>query len=250
MRLFTNILLVTFVVLAAASIFTMFYTKKIARPLKQLTEAAEKVDRGNYDYKLTYDKDDEVGRLTKTFQRLVDDMKKHIGDLNHRVFIDALTKIKNKAAFTNACNEIQSQIDSSDTVTPFAIGVLDCNDLKYVNDVFGHEKGDKYLQCASKTICDIFQHSPVFRIGGDGFAVLLRNYDYQNREILVRQFKNTAKEINSSAKHKWERVDVAIGIADFDPSNDRFVADVVRRADKLMYENKQKLKAENNSDKN
>lgn len=249
MHLLTNILLVTFIVLAAASIFTMIYTRKIAKPLKQLTEAAEKVDKGNYDYKLTYDKDDEVGRLTKTFQRLVDDMRKHIGDLNHRVFIDSLTKIKNKAAFTNVCNEIQSHIDNDESVAPFAIGILDCNDLKYVNDVIGHEKGDEYLKNASKTICDVFQHSPVFRIGGDEFAVLLRNYDYQNRNVLVRQFKNIATEVNTSAKHKWERIDVAIGIADYDPSDDRFVSDVVRRADRMMYENKQMLKNENKSSK-
>lgn len=243
MRLFTNILVISLAILAMASIFTMIYTRKIAKPLKQLTEAAEKVDRGNYDYNLTYDKDDEVGRLTRTFQRLVDDMRKHIGDLNHRVFIDSLTKIKNKAAFTNACNEIQTQIDSDNAVAPFAVGILDCNDLKYVNDFFGHEKGDYYLKNASKTICDIFQHSPVFRIGGDEFAVLLRNYDYQNREVLVRQFKNTATEINSSAKHKWEKVDVAIGMADYDPAEDFYVSDVVRRADRMMYENKHKLKS-------
>lgn len=105
------------------------------------------------------------------------------------------------------------------------------------------------MKFSMKTICDVFQHSPVFRIGGDEFAVLLRNYDYQNRNVLVRQFKNIATEVNTSAKHKWERIDVAIGIADYDPSDDRFVSDVVRRADRMMYENKQMLKNENKSSK-
>lgn len=242
-RLFANISIISLIILLLACIFTMFYTRHIAKPLKQLTEAAENVDKGNYDYKLTYDKDDEVGKLTKTFQRLVDDIKKHIGDLNSKVFTDALTMIKNKAAFTTACNEIQSQIDNKKLTQPFAIGIFDCNNLKYINDVFGHEKGDIYLRKASSAICNVFLHSPVFRIGGDEFAVILRNYDYKHKDALLKQFDILKEENNISIENKWEKLDIAMGFADFDEQSDQYVADVVRRADKLMYENKQKLKA-------
>ena len=244
-RLFTNITVVSLAVLILACVFTLFFTRHIAKPLKQLTEAAEKVDHGNYDYQLTYDKDDEVGRLTKTFQRLVDDIKKHIGDLNTRVFTDPLTKIKNKAAFSTACNEIQAQIDQGEAVQPFAIGIFDCNNLKSINDIFGHEKGDIYLRRASQTICDVFKHSPVFRIGGDEFAVILRNFDYEGRDVLLRQFKNVQVEINASNKNKWEMVDVAVGMTEFDIKSDRYVTDVIRRADKIMYEDKRSLKTDN-----
>ena len=242
-QLFVGISVVSLSVLIVACIFTMFYTRRIAKPLKQLTEAAEQVDRGNYNYKLTYEGDDEVGRLTRTFKHLVDDLKKHIGDLNTKVFTDALTKIKNKAAFTAACNEIQAQIDSGEVVQPFAVGVFDCNNLKYVNDIFGHEKGDIYLRNASNTICNVFLHSPVFRIGGDEFAVILRNFDYEGREVLINQLETNIVEINASTKNKWEKVDIAYGITAFDEHSDRYVNDVVRRADKLMYDHKQKIKA-------
>lgn len=242
-RLFTNISVISLIILVLACIFTMFYTRHITKPLKQLTEAAENVDKGNYDYKLTYFKDDEVGKLTKTFKHLVDDFKKHIGDLNYKVFTDALTHIKNKAAFTAACNEIQEQIDNKSLKQPFAVGIFDCNNLKYINDVFGHEKGDIYLRKASSAICNVFVHSPVFRIGGDEFAVILRNFDYEHRESLLKQFEATTTEINASTKNKWETVDIAVGIADFDETSDQYISDVVRRADRIMYENKQKLKA-------
>lgn len=244
-RLFANISIISLIILLLACIFTMFYTRHIAKPLKQLTEAAENVDKGNYDYKLTYDKDDEVGKLTKAFQRLVDDIKKHIGDLNSKVFTDALTKIKNKAAFTTACNEIQSQIDNKELTQPFAIGIFDCNNLKYINDIFGHDKGDIYLRKVSNAICNVFLHSPVFRIGGDEFAVILRNYDYKYKDTLLKQFDIVKAENNVSTENKWEKLDIAMGFADFDEQSDQYVADVVRRADKLMYENKQKLKAAN-----
>ena len=242
-RLLVGISVVSLSVLILACIFTMFYTKRIAKPLKQLTEAAEQVDRGNYNYKLTYDADDELGRLTRTFKHLVDDFKKHIGDLNTKVFTDSLTKIKNKAAFTAACNEIQAQIDSGDIVQPFAIGIFDCNNLKYINDIFGHEKGDVYLKNASSAICNVFLHSPVFRIGGDEFAVILRNFDYEGREVLINQFETSIAEINAGTKNKWEKVDMAFGITAYDEKTDRYVSDVVRRADKEMYDHKQQIKA-------
>ena len=46
--------------------------------------------------------------------------------------------------------------------------------LKLINDTYGHEKGDIYLKTACNAICDVFRHSPVFRMGGDEFAVLLQ----------------------------------------------------------------------------
>ena len=67
----------------------------------------------------------------------------------------------------------------------FAITILDVNDLKQVNDTLGHQAGDKYLCEASKIICNIFAHSPVFRIGGDEFAVISQGSDYENIDELV-----------------------------------------------------------------
>ena len=79
-----NILILAAEVLIAATIFTMFYTKRITRPLEQLTEAANQVDRGNYDFELNYDKDDELGRLINTFKLLSNHTRDHISDLNKR----------------------------------------------------------------------------------------------------------------------------------------------------------------------
>lgn len=241
-KLVGNILIVAAAVLAASCLFTMFYTRRITKPLEQLTEAAEQADRGNYDYALDYEQDDEVGRLTKTFKRLSGHMKDHISDLNRQAYIDALTHVKNKGAFSAAVDEIQGQLKSSHGQMAFAIGVFDCDDLKQINDQFGHDKGDEYLKAASRVICRVFQHSPVFRIGGDEFSVILRGEDYQNREALVRQLERAKAEIVAATENKWEQVHVSMGIAIYDPQNDRTVNDVARRADEIMYENKRNRK--------
>lgn len=242
-NLIVNILIVALEVLAAASLFTMFYSKRITKPLEQLTEAAQQVEKGNYDVALNYDRDDEVGRLTKTFKNLSSHMKANISDLNKRVYVDALTSVRNKGAYSTYLEEMQNRLEAAGGQMAFAVGVFDCDDLKAINDKFGHDKGDLYLKNASRLICRVFQHSPVFRIGGDEFSVILQNEDFRNRDALVREFEKGMAEINGSTDNQWEHVRVAMGIAVYDQRNDHFVNDVVRRADKTMYENKRVRKA-------
>ena len=154
------------------------------------------------------------------------------------MYVDALTSVRNKGAFSAAVEELQAQMDGSEEKQEFAVGVFDCNDLKMINDRYGHDKGDVYLKTACRLICRVFQHSPVFRIGGDEFAVILKNDDFRSREELVRRFEETAERNNAAAANKWEEVHVAMGIAEFDPGCDSYVIDTVRRADKIMYANK------------
>ena len=240
--LIKNIMLVAAEVLVVAWLVFMLYTRRITRPLEQLTEAAEQADRGNYDYELTYTGNDELGILTSTFRRMSKHLKEHISDLNKQVFFDALTHAKNKGAFTNAVNELQEQIEADKSAIEFAIGVFDCDNLKLINDECGHDKGDIYLKTASRTIGRIFKHSPLYRVGGDEFAVILTNEDYKNMDMLFTRFDEERAKINGSVAERWEQVQISTGFAIYDPASDRKVIDVVRRADTIMYEDKRNRK--------
>ena len=241
-QLIAQVLIVAAVVLVLTVLLTRIITGNIVRPLKQLTEAAKKTDEGNYDFTLDYNGNDEVGTLTRTFKRMADHMKEHISDLNRRANVDALTSVRNKGAFASYIDDMQKKIDEGQEEAEFAIGVFDCDDLKTVNDKYGHDKGDVYLKTASQLICRVFQHSPVFRIGGDEFAVILRNDDYRYREDLVASFEKATAETSANQEKPWNQVHVAMGIAEFDPAQDHTVIDTMRRADKMMYTNKRKHK--------
>ena len=242
-RLVINILICALEVMIAAVVFVMFYARRITSPLEQLTRAAEQVDQGNYEIELTYDRDDEVGRLTNTFKRLVSHVREHITDLNRKVYVDPLTSVKNKGAYADCVEALQHRMDRSKTSLRFAVGVFDCDDLKLINDRYGHEDGDTYLKCASRLICSIFKKSPVFRIGGDEFSVILEDDDYNNREELIARFRAEMEQISRERKRMSEQVHVSMGIAAYDPAVDSTVMDVVNRADKLMYENKRERKS-------
>ena len=242
--LINRILIAAAAVIALSVILTRLVTARITKPLEQLTEAAKLTNEGSYDFKLEYNGKDEVGTLTNSFRRMTEHMKEHISDLNKRANVDSLTSVRNKGAFSNYIDDMQARIEANPENVEYAIGVFDCDDLKTVNDRYGHDKGDIYLKTASRLICRVFQHSPVFRIGGDEFAVVLRNDDFRNREKLTEAFESGMKEACLTAKNRWEEIHVAMGIAVYDPQQDASVIDTVRRADKEMYSNKRKHKDE------
>ena len=243
-HLVSQILLASSAVLVLCILLAWLFSRKVTKPLQQLTEAARQADAGNYDFTLEYKGRDEVGLLTGTFKRMAEHMKAHINDLNRRANVDALTSVRNRGAFTAYVEEMQKNLQAAPENAEFAVGMFDCNDLKTINDTYGHEKGDIFLKTATRVICKVFQHSPVFRIGGDEFAVILRNDDFWNREELVRKFEEDSAAISAAAENPWEKVSVSMGIAVYDPQTDHCVNDTVRRADKVMYINKKAQKKE------
>ena len=170
-------------------------------------------------------------------RKKVDESQHMVEDLNKQVYVDALTHVRNKGGYDNYMQQLQSRLDQGEALE-FAVGVIDCNNLKQINDQNGHDKGNEYLLNSSRLICRVFQHSPVFRIGGDEFVAVLLGEDYENRDLLARRFEEEQAEINASKRNQWEKVSVASGIAVFDPAIDQSLKDLLGRADQLMYENK------------
>lgn len=167
--------------------------------------------------------------------------KQHLKALNTERELarrDELTGVKNKTAYTELEKSVQSNIDNGMDYLPFGLVVCDTNDLKKINDSQGHVAGDEYIKESAKLLCDIFDHSPVFRVGGDEFVVFLRGDDYTNREALMKTLQDQVWE---NLKSKSGPV-LASGMAVFTPGKDRLITEIFDRADKAMYKNKRDLK--------
>ncbi len=154
---------------------------------------------------------------------------------------DVLTHVKNRAAYTSKEAELNSVIRSGMRMM-FAVGVFDVNDLKSMNDNYGHEAGDDYIVNCCSTLCKVFRRSPVYRIGGDEFAVILQGSDFKEREALFAELKSEMAKITANASSPEDVVSMAGGFGVFDPSEDSKVADVFARADAAMYEDKVEMK--------
>ena len=162
-------------------------------------------------------------------------------DLQHTKLIankDPLTGVGSAAAFKAKCELIDSEIKANDKIR-FAIVECDVNDLKVINDTFGHDMGDEYLKNCSKVFCNIFNHSPVYRIGGDEFAIILLDAQYEKRAKLFEKLKAA---VNRKPNTPKESISYATGMADFNRQIDESAKDVLKRADTFMYINKSEVK--------
>ena len=244
-RLIVQLIIVAVAIGLVFGTLTIIFSRHITRPLRELTNAAEEINEGNYDVKLDYKGNDEIGTLTTTMNRLIEHLGGYITDLNSLAYADALTSVRNKGAYDIFMEQMQKRIDDGED-PKFAIAIFDCDSLKVINDTYGHDKGDVYIKNSCHLICRVFSKSPVFRLGGDEFAVILQNEDYLTRERLKNAFIEKSAEICAFAKEPWEKISVAIGLAEYNYAEDKDVHSVARRADHLMYEDKHARKQADN----
>ena len=152
-------------------------------------------------------------------------------------FKDPLTGAKSKHAYLLKERETD-QFIAEGQAKEFAVVVCDVNGLKKINDTLGHKAGDEYIRQAFVMICDIFQHSPVYRIGGDEYVVVLSGRDYVIRKELVLALHDRSVEHIGKGE-----VVISGGLSDFIPGEDQNFHSVFERADNLMYEEKKLLKS-------
>lgn len=152
---------------------------------------------------------------------------------------DPLTGVRSMAAYTDKIDELKAYTETQ--MRGFALVECDVNGLKHVNDTYGHDVGDIYIVNACRTICNVFKHSPVYRIGGDEFVVVLQGLDFDRRESLLEELRDAVNTGLSKPDVAHGRVSLAAGIADYDPDKDKTVGDVLKRADISMYNNKKMM---------
>ena len=181
--------------------------------------------------------------LQRDKQKAENDLKdrdERIEELSIETYKDALTGVGNKAAYIKKTEELSSELKNEGI--DCAIVMVDINDLKLVNDQYGHKSGDQYIKGCCQMICNAFKHSPVYRIGGDEFVVILLGQDYENRkEICEKLKKDYEKSYEQKGVSPWLRYSAAVGLAER-AADDSTIELVFKRADKAMYQDKARFK--------
>lgn len=156
-------------------------------------------------------------------------------DLEYRISHDSLTNIYNRGFFSQSMDKYNKQIDTS-----AAIIICDLDELKYMNDTFGHSKGDLLIMEAANLING--HSSPntiVARIGGDEFAILLTKVNHTDVEDVVKQISEDLQYFNKN--NPQLRISMSIGYA-FSEYSIGVMSHLLSEADKNMYMNKRKRK--------
>ena len=228
------------IIAVISTLMTVYMTSRLTQPLRELNEAAKRIAAGDLSVNLTQKTKDEVGTLAESFQQTVEHLQKYINYINGLAYRDSLTGVKNKTAF----QEVEARLEEQMRLgrPQFALVVLDINGLKQINDSYGHDFGDMLIVNACRTICKAFQHSPVYRIGGDEFVVILESTDYENYMEVLQQLEVEIAQHNETAKAGC-KLSIARGIAIYNSETDLVFANVFKRADESMYQNKTAMKA-------
>jgi two-component system cell cycle response regulator len=113
---------------------------------------------------------------------------------------------------------------------------IDLDDLKWINDHYGHNEGDQALIGLADILKKTFRESDIIaRIGGDEFVVLLESTDEKSETMITRLHENV-KEYN--AKRSQHILSISLGTAYFDPEYPISIDELLAKADALMYAQK------------
>ena len=258
-------MVITIILVAAAGMITVYFI--FNKPLKKITAVADSYDdkdpkRAHENFvNLNIKTHDELAVLADSIKQMEQGVNERIEMLTgvnkkliesqqqaHKMSVlankDPLTGVKSKVAYHTVTEELNARIEKKENLV-FGIVLADLNCLKQINDEHGHNAGDAAIIRLSNLICLVFKHSPVYRVGGDEFVVIIENNDYQDIDKLIVEFNERMEDIHENENLPvYERIRAAIGYAKFDAKLDKNVDETFNRADQAMYKRKHLMKQE------
>ncbi|RTL15095.1 MAG: EAL domain-containing protein [Burkholderiales bacterium] len=221
---------------AVFGIFSVVLARGISNPITDLSTSARRLEGGDYDTPVpSTSRLEEVHELAIALESMREGIRRRDALVNNLAYVDQLTLLPNRARFAEF---LQHHLDHSDT--PGAVLMLDLDRFKHVNDVLGHEVGDRLLQSVAERLQALCTpaHSVLARLSGDEFAVLLAQTDARAASeaalAILKDFEQPLQIDN-------ETIDLGagIGIALF-PEHGQDVNLLLGRAELAMYAAKAK----------
>lgn len=163
-------------------------------------------------------------------------LRRQIDEAGRLSMVDPLTGAANRRAFSGQ-GDLQIGHWKSDNA-PFALGVLDLDRFKTVNDRFGHQVGDELLKLLVQTLQSQSRAGDVVaRIGGEEFAVLIADATQDEAVAVFERIRATIAALSVTVGDKIVRVTTSIGVTTAGP-DDTDVDDLFARADAALYDAK------------
>lgn len=148
-------------------------------------------------------------------------------------YVDVLTNIPNRAKCEVVINDLEKKTDSE-----IAVISLDLNNLKYVNDTYGHQYGDEMISKFSSILNDIFSDIAfIARMGGDEFIAILTDVENEKVEKALYDLSEALSNFNKTTTANYS-LSVAYGYAIRHKNDNISLWYIYEIADKEMYKNK------------
>lgn len=221
-----------------ATLGSVIIARRITEPLRKLAEVAKRLGKGDYTANINIKRDDELGALANAFESMQHGIEQREDAVRRMAFWDNLTNLPNRVQFTNLLVAALEMAKTDNTSC--SVLLLDLDRFKHVNDMLGHEVGDKLLKELALRLkeCVAGSGENLARLGGDEFAVLLPNHDTDAaKQVALKIVKALEKPI-LLAEHTID-MGAGIGLATY-PVHGAESQILMSRAEIAMYMAKQR----------
>ena len=163
-------------------------THTLTKSIIKLTHCAKEISNGNYDVSVSFDEKDEMNILAKTFTEAAQKIGKNARKINELAFSDSLTGVRNR-------HYLNQMLDNwPESVAYTGVIFCDLNKLKFTNDNYGHDAGDKLLCNFANILRTLFHTEDIIRYGGDEFVIIIKGIAQDKFNLLLRDFEKVNKE--------------------------------------------------------
>ncbi len=163
-----------------------------------------------------------------------------LGVVRQKAATDAMTGFLNREAGLQALSK-QMQVTRT-TRAPMTLCFVDINNLKVVNDRFGHDEGDNLIQTVAATFKQSLRdHDIVARLGGDEFIIVFAGCDMLQSRRVWSRIQESLKQLNLTGQRRYS-VGVSAGFVQYDPQAHRTMEELLACADEEMYCQKRAIK--------
>lgn len=162
---------------------------------------------------------------------------------DHSMDTDYLTGVNNRKKLEVYLEE---KVSASTKDKTFSAIMIDLDDFKSINDIYGHDMGDKALQISANLLNSCIRSNDfIARYGGDEFCIVLDVSNSTELEDIVTRIDNCIKKYNESSVQPY-KLDFSMGYAVYDYNSHMKVEEFQKQIDTLMYEKKQTSKNKKN----
>ena len=173
----------------------------------------------------------DLNELGDAFNAMAQRLQKQHEAYQKALLTDSLTGLGNRLAFSRCAKDLEA----SGRRTSFA--VIDLDNLKHLNDRFGHAEGDRYIIAAARSLVSAFpQYASLYRIGGDEMAVISETLSADELDVRLSRVRvEFEKELPQEEDCRYS---FSYGVSAYSPKLGRRISAAIDKADQLMYADK------------
>lgn len=234
-----TVLLSSLALLLSVIIYNII-TKRLMKPINSLLQVSETLSSGDLTKRVEIVRNDEIGRISESFNKVADNLQFLINNLEYVVnertkelhnmsCHDSLTGLYNRRCF----EENRIKIDITENL-PLSVIFADINGLKMTNDIFGHVAGDELIKKSAEILLkSCREYDMIARVGGDEFIILLPKTNIENAEKILSRIKSEFLNARVAAI----KCSISLG-CDTKIVSEQSLEEIMANAENAMYKNK------------